>query len=776
MPASRENNKDKHQGRRIIVQGRVQGVGFRPFIYRLAHEGFLSGHVLNTSQGVEIELHGSQRELDLFLERLRLRLPPLAEISSLHTEHTSFDPDSSGFCILQSREDGSHSVLISPDIATCPDCLSEIEDPADKRHLYPFTNCTNCGPRLTITSDIPYDRSRTSMACFPMCPACRREYEDPLDRRFHAQPNACPDCGPGIWSCDSRGSILFRGLEAATHVSRNLFRGAIVALKGLGGFHLACAADDPEAVRRLRSRKQRPDKPLAVMAPDMETAARICRVSPRARTWLAGRIRPIVLLPRKPEALTSDLAPETGDLGLMLPYTPLHAILLRLYRNETDPGRIPALVMTSGNKSDEPIALGNREALGALADIADTFLLHNRDILVRCDDSVLRPLPGREAPLFYRRARGFAPEPVPLGREGSCILGLGADSKTTICLSKGKYAFVSQHIGDLQNPQTMSFYEETIRHYQRILDTQPQLLAADLHPDYESTRQAREFPHLPLIRVQHHEAHILSVMAENEFPGSCLGLALDGTGLGHDGTLWGGELLSIDMESRSIHRLAHFLPLPLPGGEKAILEPWRTALSFIHKLELDPENIAWPWLPRYQRAQDMAWEMLQKDINSPQSSSCGRLFDAVSALLGLAREISYEGQAAVRLEAAQDYCENGEYRAPLRTDIRPAVVDTASLFSQVYADWLQGQPPSIISRRFHRGLCRSLAEAVRYFSQETGLVHVALSGGVMQNETMSTLLPKRICQQGLTPLLHTSLPPNDACISLGQTFYARYFT
>ncbi len=764
------------RGCRALVQGKVQGVGFRPFVYRLAREGGLSGHIRNTSQGVEIEINGPDPEVERLLRRLVAELPPLAEITSLSTEDIAPRQDPAAFSILQSQEDATHSVLISPDIAVCPDCLAEIRDPADRRHHYPFTNCTNCGPRFSITRSIPYDRGRTSMACFPMCPACHEEYHDPLDRRFHAQPNACPDCGPKLWYTDAQGRILARRDDALRDTARDLAENRIAAIKGLGGFHLACAGDDPKAVAELRRRKNRPHKPLALMVPDLDTLSRFCHISQEAREWLTGRIKPIVLLPRRNGAMPRELAPDTMDLGVMLPYTPLHSLLLADYSSQLGPDRIPALVITSGNLSDEPIVLGNREALKGLAGIADRFLLHNRDILLRCDDSVLRPLHSGAPPLLYRRARGFVPDPITLPEDGENVLGLGADSKATICLSKGERAFVSQHIGDLTNPETLGFYREVVDHAQTIHEAEPRMIAADRHPDYASTRHASEYPGLPLVRVQHHVAHILSVMAENDLAESCLGLALDGTGLGDDGTLWGGELFRVDWEQRAVHRLAHFRQAAVPGGDRAVVEPWRMALSYLLQQGVDPQAHAWPWQPEHSRAQDMVARMIRSGINAPLSSSCGRLFDAVAALLGLADSISYEGQAAVKLEAIQSTATEEGYTCSVNTETEPAVLETGELFSRMYGDWKQGVDPGAISRRFHLGLCRSLGHLARHFRQQTGLNRIVLSGGVMQNETMSVLLPRELARQGCKPFLHTRLPPNDACISLGQVVYARFFT
>ncbi len=763
-------------GLRLLVQGRVQGVGFRPFAYRLAAERGLAGHVKNTSQGVEIEIHGPSEQLEDFSASLRQKAPALSCITRLLATPVPVNDKLEGFTILGSEPGTEHSVLVSPDIALCEACRQDILDPSNRRFAYPFTNCTDCGPRLTVTGSIPYDRQQTSMACFPMCAACEAEYQDPLDRRFHAQPNACPECGPHLWYAGEQGHRLDSGEAALDRAAQELIQGSIVAVKGLGGFHLACAADDACAISRLRALKSRPHKPLAVMVPDLETARSLAHPRPEDEAWLEGWIKPIVLIAKRAGALPESLAPDTSLLGLMLPYTPLHVLLLQRYRQLGQlvlQERPAALVMTSGNRASEPICLGNREAVASLSGLADGFLLHNRDILLRCDDSVLRPRQEAAPPLMYRRARGFTPDPVSLAAAGAPVLGLGPEVKATLCLSKGDKAYVSQHIGDLTSVETLEFYQELLAHFQKLLRIKPQLVAADLHPDYMSTRIAKEFTDTPVVSVQHHLAHILAVLAENRYQDPALGLALDGTGLGEDGTLWGGELLLVDPGKGSSLRLAHCSPAGLPGGSRAVEEPWRMALSYLHAIGIKDLGSRGPIPAPSKQAQAMVAEMLGKDFNTPRTTSCGRLFDAVSALLGLCGTASYEGQAAVRLESIQDSREKAVYPCPVDASSSPAILDTFTLFEAVFRDWKKGAAPASISRRFHLGLAQGLADLALAFGRKTGLSSVALSGGVMQNETLAQELCRRLSRLGLTPLLHHQLPPNDACISLGQAVYAR---
>lgn len=785
----------------LTVSGQVQGVGFRPFVYRVALDHGLVGSVRNTPQGVRIELQGEAASLEAFAHDLEAKQPPLARIVSVVREDLPPKLEAEdAFSILHSSAGEGHNVLISPDTATCADCLQEIFDPADRRHLYPFTNCTNCGPRYTITRSIPYDRPVTSMACFPMCERCAAEYGDPLNRRFHAQPNACPDCGPQVWLTDSNGAERERGTAALELLAAELLQGRIAAIKGLGGFHLSClawGATGAAAVEELRRRKNRQHKPLALMVPDVATARRFVNVEPAAAALLTGAERPIVLCPPLDRATAADgkvpsiapsVAPDTDQLGVMLPYTPLHHVLLALIsrRSETVAAAerpLPALVMTSGNMSGAPICLGNREALARLGEIADCFLFHNRDILIRTDDSVVRPLPAAahdkgEAPVqFFRRARGYTPRPVFLTdlADAPSVLGLGPELKNTLCLTKGDQAFVSQHIGDLENIETLGFFREIIEHLQKILQTRPVALVRDLHPDYLSSRYAMEQGALPVLELQHHYAHIHAVLAEHKHVGPALGLALDGTGLGDDGSLWGGELLFVDTASLTHRRLGRFDQVHLPGGESAIREPWRIARGILHQLGRAPGERGWPWLDDAQcaRMSDMLPQLLDKGINAPATSSCGRLFDAVAAMLGLVRSITYEGQAAIMLEAAQDMAASGGYVCPAREDDGLSVLETRGLFVQALDDWETGAPASAVSRRFHTGLIQGLGDWAAAAAAATGVRQVALSGGVMQNRTLRLELPRTLQERGLTPLCHLDVPPNDGCISLGQAAWAR---
>uniref|UniRef100_I2Q0X7 Carbamoyltransferase n=1 Tax=Desulfovibrio sp. U5L TaxID=596152 RepID=I2Q0X7_9BACT len=766
--------------RRHVVAGQVQGVGFRPFVYRLARELGLAGFVRNTPEGVVIEVEGPAGSVAAFGTRLPAEIPPLARILR-HDEAAAAPCGEADFRIVQSAPGAGHDVLISPDVATCPDCLDDLSDPANRRHDYPFTNCTNCGPRYTITHSVPYDRETTSMACFPLCPDCAAEYADPADRRFHAQPNACPACGPGVWLADRQGRRLAEGSAAVTALAQALAQGQVAAVKGLGGFHLVCDAASETAVATLRQRKHRPSKALAVMVPDLPTVARLGRVGERARALLTGTVRPITLLPALTDSgLAPNVARDTREIGVMLPYTPLHHLLLAAYARAAGPDRLPALVMTSGNAGGEPISLGNREALARLAGLADIFLFHDRDILIRTDDSVVRPLEADDAsgggeapaPMFLRRARGYVPSPVILPASGPAVVGLGPMLKATLCLTKGDQAFVSQHIGDLDDLETYGFYHETLGHLCGVLGVSPEACVADLHPDYPSTRFALEQDRWPVLRLQHHVAHIYAVLAEHRLLEPVLGLALDGTGLGEDGTLWGGECLLVDPCARSHTRLAHFAPIRLPGGEAAVREPWRTAQACHFALgEKAPAGRPWPWLATRAAEAALIGQMLEKGLNCPVTTSCGRLFDAVAASLGLCQAIDYEGQAAILLEQIQDATETRAYDCPVDRNIMPVRLDTLTLFAQAASDAAAGVPAGRVARRFHLGLVAGLADLAREMAAATGITRVAVSGGVMQNRTLALLLPKALRAAGLLPLCHRTMPANDGCISLGQALY-----
>ncbi|RQD79414.1 carbamoyltransferase HypF [Desulfonatronospira sp. MSAO_Bac3] len=759
--------------KRYIVNGRVQGVGFRPSVYRMAAKHRLTGSVQNTSLGVVIEVQGKEEALAWFEEELRGNPPPLAEITRIQTDETTPEAGESGFIILESSALEQSQVLISPDSAVCSDCTREILDPKDRRYLYPFTNCTNCGPRYTITGLIPYDRQNTSMACFEMCLQCRREYSDPGDRRFHAQPNACPQCGPGLWLTDADGNRISEHDSPLKKSAYLLKQGNILAIKGLGGFHLACDAADQEAVRELRRRKNRPHKPLAVMVPDIAAAVELAELSPLEAEILQSPSSPILAVkPIQPCPLSPELAPDTDLLGIMLAYTPLHLVLFEHFKALLTRQEIPALVMTSGNMSSEPISLGNREALKSLGHIADYFLLHDRDILVRCDDSVMCARgPG---PAYFRRARGYTPQPVFLSRVGPCILGTGPELKNTFCLTRNDQAFVSQHIGDLQNLESYSFYRECIDHLQHVLQVNPEMVVCDLHPDYLSTKYARQESGLPVQALQHHYAHILSVMAENCFEGPCLGLALDGAGLGDDGTLWGGELLLVDNRDMTLQRLGSFEPVPLPGGDLAVREPWRIAAGFIHRLGLEHSVLARDFEQGLTKEEMLLRQMLKSNINSPLSSGCGRLFDAVAALLGLVRSISYEGQAAVILEKIQSRGQETAYDIPVIHRNGLGILDTLTLFRQILKDHISGLSPAIISRRFHLSLVRGLCLWAAQAGNATGIRTIGLSGGVMHNLTLARELEEGLARKSFNVLTHRFLPPGDACVSLGQAVYGRH--
>jgi len=753
-----------------IITGGVQGVGFRPFVYKAALHAQVTGQISNTSQGVLIEVQGRSEQLRTFEQTFEATLPPLARIVTWERETTAPRPGESAFEILKSTGGQGHQVLISPDVATCADCIADMRDPDNRRHRYAFTNCTNCGPRYTITRSIPYDRASTSMSCFPLCPDCREEYENPLDRRFHAQPNACPVCGPRLWLTDRQGATVAANDDAVVHTVDLLLAGRLVAMKGLGGFHLVCDARNQAAVHELRSRKNRKDKPLAVMVRDLEAARILCDLSAVEESLLERRERPIVLAQaRENTGLAPGLSPDTKFLGLMLPYTPLHHVLfLELEKSVDQP---VALVMTSGNLSSDPICLGNREALRRLGSIADFFLLHDRDILIRCDDSVLRVVDGQ--PQFIRRARGFTPAPIDLAQDGPTVLGVGPLLKNTLCLTKGRQAFVSQHIGDLEHLEAFGFFREMCAHLTDILQVEPTAVVHDLHPDFLSTAFARESG-LPCLPLQHHFAHIHAVLAENRHHGPAIGLALDGTGLGDDGTLWGGEALLVNTAKLEHKRLARFSQVMLPGGDGATREPWRLARAYLHALDLDaPQDRTWPWLAEYAGADKVVGQMLDRRLNSPLSSSCGRLFDAVAAMLGLCQRISYEGQAAIRLEAIQDKNEKGVYSCSIIEYDGLVELHTLELFAQVHAQWRAKECTAKISRRFHLGLIDGLTKLCVRLAERSSCSTVALSGGVMHNLTLAHGLPHALSQCGLTVLTHHSLPPNDACISLGQAAYGR---
>ncbi|UCG11282.1 MAG: carbamoyltransferase HypF [Deltaproteobacteria bacterium] len=741
---------------RLNIQGIVQGVGFRPFVYQLAHRCRLNGYVANTPKGVAVEVEGDQESLYHFLKALPESAPPLANIIQIDTEELPA-AEYGSFEIRSSEVGEERATLISPDTETCADCLAELFDPKDRRYRYPFINCTNCGPRYTIIDDIPYDRPKTSMASFVMCDDCSREYHDPLDRRFHAQPNGCWACGPRVWLTDVSGNEL-RTDDPIVAAAEHLKTGAIVAVKGLGGFHLAVDATQNEAVKRLRRRKGREEKPLAIMCSSLEQVERYALLGEEERRLLTCPQRPIVIVPkRERNEIAPEVAPRNGYFGVMLPYTPLHHLLL------SHP--FSALVMTSGNISEEPIAIDNEEALQRLGPIADYFLLHDRDILLRSDDSILRVVSDR--PRQIRRSRGYVPVPVFLRKPVAPVLALGGELKGTICLTKGSRAFVGQHLGDLENLETLEFLEQTVAHLRRILEVQPRLLVHDLHPDYLTTQVAKTQDELPILAVQHHHAHVVSVMAEHGLEGRALGLALDGTGYGDDHSIWGGEILAADQIS--YERVGYLDNVPMPGGAAAIKEPWRMAVSYLTAAfgaEIFERNqvLFQRWDPERIR---VLLQMIERKVNSPSTSSCGRLFDGIAALVGLRDRIAYEGQAAIELEQCLEPT-NERYEYECREADGRLLMSPTVIFTQIYKDAVSGVPAGVISGKFHQTLVAMFTEACVRLGQMYGLGRVICSGGVFQNVFLLENLERQLQAAGLEVYTPQAIPANDACISLGQ--------
>jgi hydrogenase maturation protein HypF len=757
------------ENRRVSVHigGIVQGVGFRPYVFQLAGQHQLNGWVRNQPDGVEIEVSGTADRVEAFLHDIPRKAPPLSRIVRMEISDRAYSP-LDPFRIIASGPGQSRTTLISPDVCTCGDCLDELFDPGNRRFRYPFINCTNCGPRYTIIEDIPYDRHKTTMTKFAMCAECAREYDNPADRRFHAQPNACWDCGPSVWLETQDGRRIVEKEEAIRKTVQLLGEGAIVAVKGLGGFHLACNATMEAAVSRLRARKVREEKPFAVMFSNMEAIRGCCELGPEEDALIGGRQRPIVLLRKRSlgrgSRIAPSVAPRNNSLGVFLPYTPLHYLLL-----EGLPGA--PLVMTSGNRQDEPIVTENDEAKERLKDIADYFLLHDRDIFIRCDDSVTRMLMKKPRPI--RRARGYVPEPVILRDEFPSVLAVGAELKNTICLTRRDEAFLSQHIGDLENLETLQSFEHTISHLQRILEIHPEAIAHDLHPDYLSSQWALRRKDLPRIAVQHHHAHIAAVVAERKLSGPVIGLALDGTGFGTDGTVWGGEILLVDEDK--FERLGHFRQVPLPGGNQAVREPWRMAVSYLWSLDpASPDATFEDLFSRWPRQKvQVLLQMLSRRVNSPLTSSCGRLFDAVSSLAGLRDTVNYEGQAAIDLEQAIED-DHGEYAGEIENEHGIWVIDPLPMIEAVVRDLRLKCRPGIIAARFHNGLARLLAEAVEAAGSQTAVKRIALSGGVFQNTYLLERLTSELERRGHEVFTHLEIPANDACIALGQAYIAAH--
>lgn len=762
------------------MRGLVQGVGFRPTVWRLARECGLGGDVRNDAAGVLIRLVGTAPQIEQFCALLQRQCPPLGRIDALERAHCAQVPQMVDFRIVSSEGGEVHTGVVA-DAATCGACRAEIFDPADRRYRYPFTNCTHCGPRLSIVRSIPYDRSNTSMDRFAMCPDCLREYLDPTDRRFHAQPNACPVCGPKAVLLDGEGAaVRHPGRDAVAAASELLVAGNIVAVKGIGGFHLACDARNAAAVDELRSRKRRYRKPFALMARDLGVVDACCACDGEEAALLASAAAPVVLLARDPAGVqvAPGVAPGQTTLGFMLPYSPLHHLLLKGWEGP--------LVMTSGNLSDEPQCTANAEATRRLEGLADYYLLHDREIVNRVDDSVVRVMAGR--PRVLRRARGYAPTPLilpPGFEQAPTVLALGGELKNTLCLLKDGQAVVSQHLGDLEDARTADEYEKTIDLYRGLFQHQPDLLAVDLHPDYRSTRLGRALAAregLELVTVQHHFAHIASVLADAEFPldaDPVIGVALDGLGFGDDGSIWGGEFLLADY--RGYSRLAHLGPVPLPGGSRAILEPWRNLYAQL-VTHLGFEGFMRDFgdleLAAYlrQKPLDMLAKMLERGINSPPSSSCGRLFDAVAAALDICREgIHYEGQAAIELEALvapTALASAHEYPFGLDDSVSPWRLDPAPMWRSLLGDLQQAVPGPLIAGRFHGGLAAALASLAIRLAREKDITTVALSGGVFQNRTLFEALVRHLETAGLCVLSHQRVPANDGGLALGQAVIA----
>jgi hydrogenase maturation protein HypF len=770
--------------RSLHVTGVVQGVGYRPFVYGLARRLGITGWVHNASDGVWCLAEGSPESLDAFERAIADEAPPMAVVTSVVAEEVEIEGHEA-FSIVASRAEEGAMTLVSPDIATCEACRAELWSPTDRRHRYPFINCTNCGPRFTIIENVPYDRPLTTMRDFPMCPECAAEYADPADRRFHAQPDACFVCGPRVYLNGNSASDDWRWspeVEAAFRPHRDraaerarsdaildaaaaeILDGHVLAVKGLGGFQLACDATNEAAVARLRERKRRWGKPLAVMVRSLDEARALCEVSDDEAALLASPAAPIVLLRMHPTGdLAPSIAPGLRECGVMLAYTPLHHLLL-------EATGCP-FVMTSGNLSEEPIATGNAEALERLSTIADAFLMHDRDICARYDDSVTRVGPtGVE---FIRRARGYAPFPLTLPFTSDAdIVALGPEQKNTVTLVRGSHAFVSQHIGDMENAETFAAFEHTIEAFSALFRVEPKIVAYDLHPEYLSTKHAPSLG-LPMVGVQHHHAHIVSVMAEHGERGPVIGVALDGTGYGPDGTIWGGEVLVTTWES--FERIGHLAYLPMPGGAAAIRRPARMALGALAASGLLEQPGAAPLRERLADGEEATLlRMIERGINTPLTSSAGRLFDAVAALAGVRDDARYEGQAAIELEALADEAETGTYAFVITESApdRPFVVDSRPVLASLLDDIALGAPAPVISARFHRAVARAIVDGCVRASAATGIQTVALAGGVFMNRLVLGGALTGLAEAGLRPITHLRLPANDGGVSFGQAVVA----
>jgi hydrogenase maturation protein HypF len=762
IPGGAEISTEK-AGLSIRVRGTVQGVGFRPFIFTLAQRYELTGTVANTSSGVDIEVDGTPNDLELFLAAIRNELPPLAKIDEFTYNHRALHGYAQ-FKIISSLSNATDFQPVPADIALCADCRRELFDPTDRRFRYPFINCTNCGPRFSIIYDLPYDRPLTSMADFPLCDNCRREYHDPSNRRFHAQPVACQVCGPQI-RLEIHRQASARGETALRQAREMLAAGRILAVKGLGGFHLACNAEDPIAVQTLRARKKRSDKPFALMAFDVDAVQQHCHVDGDQATLLRSHQAPIVLLDRLARSTVStEAAPGQNLLGFMLAYTPLHLLLL-----EPSPSFPTAFVMTSGNLSEEPIAYRDEDANTRLTPLADAFLVHDRPIHIRVDDTVVAPLGHKQ--FFIRRSRGYAPSPIGLPFESPALIATGSELKNTFCLARGKYAFVSHHIGDMENFETLQSYETGIKHYENLFRVKPSLIACDLHPDYLATRYAQDRAareNIPLLHIQHHHAHLASCLADNGWdkPERVIGIIFDGTGYGTDGAIWGGEILLGNYAE--INRLYHLTYVPLPGGDLAVRKPARMALAHLRSAEIEWDSDLPPVAELCADERILINTQIARKINSPPTSSMGRLFDAVASLIGIRSTSTYEAQAAIELEAVAASKEQDFYSFELRDHL----IDPAPLLHALIADWRSGVSVDILSARFHNSVVRLVLEICQRLRTSENISEVALSGGVWQNRFLLGRSIDILEAHGFNVLYHQSVPSNDGGISLGQAAIA----
>jgi hydrogenase maturation protein HypF len=755
------------KAQKIYIEGIVQGVGFRPFIFKLANEFNLKGYIYNDTNGVYIEVEGEEDAVNEFIKEIPKKAPPLSLIEKIVCEPSEVKGYKE-FFIEKSKEGEEKFVLISPDVSTCEDCLRELFDPADRRFRYPFINCTNCGPRFTIIIDVPYDRPKTTMSVFKMCDKCEHEYHDPSNRRFHAQPNACPVCGPQIKLLDKNLNEVNCD-DVIKETSKILRDGFIVAIKGLGGYHLACDALNNDAVSELRRRKMRIEKPFAIMIPSVEWLDKICEYDESEVKLLTSIQRPIVLIKKKKDCpIAYEVAPRNSYLGVMLPYTPLHHLLLKEVN-------IP-LVMTSGNLTEEPIAYKDDDAFERLRNIADFFLVHNREVHIRCDDSVAAVISGK--PTMIRRSRGYVPYPIRIPFEAKeHVLAVGGHLKNTFCFLKRRYAFLSHHIGDLENWATLKSLIEGVEHFKKLFDLNPQILAYDMHPEYLSTKYALELDIPIKVPVQHHHAHVVSCMAENNLSEPVIGVAFDGTGLGIDGKIWGGEFLIAELSK--FERFAHFEYVPLPGGEVSIKEPWRMAVSYLyHTFGHDFVNIEIPFVKNLVEEREnklkILLQVIDKKINSPFTSAVGRLFDAISALCQVRLNVNYEAQAAMEFQMLADEKEDGSYWFEINDSSKPLVVNFKPCIEQIVEDLANGVSIHKISGKFHNTIANIICEVSRRAKAETGLNKVVLSGGVFQNSLLVEKTVLKLTKLGFEVYTHSKVPPNDGGLSLGQAVVALF--